>query len=123
MLKKWFIYGIVIMLANFAFLLLIANLLAIDIAFENIGGFLLLSALIACVISFGGYLKYHVYFYLMLFFNFLAMAVCLYIINRRLLETWDDIIMMIYFLLIIFLGLIISVIMQGVYLKVLKKHH
>ncbi len=123
MLKKWFVYGTIIMLANFSFLLLLANLLMIDVGFENIGGFLFLATLIACVIATGGYLKYHIYFYLMLFFNFLAMAICLYIVNRQVLESWDNIVIMIYFLLINFLGLVISVIGQGFYLKVLKKHH
>ncbi len=121
MKKKWFLMGIIIMLINFSFLMIIANLLAIKVEYENISGFLMLSSLLAIIITFGDYFKYKIYFYTMIIFNILAIVYCLYAAINRVFENWNDLIVMIYFLMIMGLGIIIGVVGQVIYFR-RKKH-
>ena len=95
----------------------------INLAFENISGFFLLSLITAVLISLGGYLGARVYFGIAAIFNILGIIYMLLVSIFRTAEGWSDLVSIISLMSAIVVGLVLGIIGQVIALLVKKSKH
>lgn len=110
--KMWILIALLIFVFNFLGLIYVNHVLNNIFDYESISGFLLLALMIAILLGITGYLGAKIFFRISLVFNGLALLYMIYISINQPFANWDDIISMIYFLLILGVGVIIGAISQ-----------
>lgn len=119
--KKWLYITVGLFLATFIALIFTANTLNIDIAAQNLAGFAILSIVITAIISIGGYLGATAYFYTSLIALIIAMGYMLYISINKTAEGWSDLVSITSFIVIVAIGVVSAIAIQGILSFVSKK--
>lgn len=118
--KKWLISLVALFLLTFISLIIVSQILNINLAFENISGFFLLSLITAVLISLGGFLGARVYFGIAAIFNILGIIYMLYVTIFRTAEGWSDLVSIISLMLAVLVGLVLGIIGQAIAVLVKK---
>ena len=121
--KKWIIMLVALFLLTFISLIIVGQILNLNLAFENISGFVLLSLITAVLISLGGYLGARVYFGIAAIFNIIGIIYMLYISLNRTAEGWSDLVSIISLMSAIVIGLILGIVVQVIAYLIKKKKH
>ncbi len=108
---KWFYSAGVLSILTFIILIAFSRLSGINFGMQNIIGFVLLSVIIAAVITAGGFLGAKIYFCTSLIFYILAVVYMFYIAVSRTAEGWTDLVGIISYIFIIATGFITGIVL------------
>lgn len=102
--NKWFLIMVAIFILVVLAMVSVSLILQLDIGIENILGFSKLALIVSFAAAAGGYLGFKRYFLVMLVSNIIGIAYMLIIVINRTAEGWSDLVSIISYMFVMFIG-------------------
>lgn len=112
--NKWAYIFVALFGTTFLAFVLYSVILDRTIATRNLGGFALLSLLVAVIISAGGFLGAKGYFYTVLLFDLLGLIYMIYICINQTGDGFTDLISLMSYLFTLGIGIVLGIVVQVV---------
>ncbi|SHE52721.1 hypothetical protein [Alkalibacter saccharofermentans] len=102
--NKWFLIMLAIFILVVLAMVSVSLILQLDIGIENILGFSKLALIVSFAAAVGGYFGFKRYFLAMLVSNIIGIVYMLMIVINRTAEGWSDLVSIISYMFVMFIG-------------------